>query len=178
MFPPGTLIIFQYAQLGGTAAAVFFQLTSVRFNRLTGNQFSFGYPAAGANRLLRRAGAALSPAAELLFYQPVLQAVERDDAEPPAGGQAAENRLHPLVQGIQFPIDGNPHCLEAAAGRVLVFAALGRRHSGCNQVRKLQGRQNRGFLPCFHDFTRNLPGIRFLTIIAQDAGSVSLTWLP
>ena len=96
--------------------------------------------------------------------------MERDDAEPPAGGQAAENRLHPLVQGIQFPIDGNPHCLEAAAGGVLVLAALGRRHSGCNQVRKLQSRQNRGFLPCFHDFTRNLPGIRFLTIIAQDAG--------
>ena len=55
-----------------------------------------------------------------------LQAVEGDDAEPPARGQAVENRIQALVQGVQFGVDRNADGLESAARRVLSLAALSR----------------------------------------------------
>ena len=99
---------------------------------------ALGTPAAGADRLFRRAGAALGPAAELVFDEPVLQAVERDDAQPPARRKAAENGLEPLVEGVEFAVDCDAQRLETAAGRVFVFAALGRGHGGGNELRQLQ----------------------------------------
>ena len=45
---------------------------------------------------------ALGPAAEFVLDEPVFQAVEGDHAQPPAGGQTAEDGVQPFVQGVQL----------------------------------------------------------------------------
>ena len=96
--------------------------------------------------------------------------MEGDDAEPTTRGQAVEDSVQALVQGVQFGVDGDADGLEGAAGRVFGLAALGRGHGAGDQVSQLHGSQDGLFLPRGHNFTGNLPGVGFLAVVPQDAG--------
>ena len=96
--------------------------------------------------------------------------MEGDDAQPPAGGQALEDRVQSFVQNIQFRIDGDAYRLEGAPRGVFGLAALRRGHRRSHDLGKLH-RGGDGLLrPGCHDLARDLPGVGFLPVIAQDTG--------
>ena len=98
--------------------------------------------------------------------------MEGDDAEPPARGQTVKDGVEPLVQGIQLGVDRNADGLEGAARRVLRLAALCRGHSGGDDLGQLQRGQDGPLRPRGDNFARDLPGIRLLTVVTQDAGQL------
>ena len=98
--------------------------------------------------------------------------MEGDDAEPPARGQTVKDGVEPLVQGVQLGVDRNADGLEGAARRVLRLAALCRGHGGGDDLGQLQRGQDGLLRPRCDNFARDLPGIRFLTVVTQDAGQL------
>ena len=138
---------FKDPQTGRTAAPVAGQFAGLGLDGLAGDQLCLCLAAADADREFGRTGAGGGPAAELVLHQPVLQGMEGDDAEPPAGLQSAENGVQALVQGVQLVVDRDAQGLKAAPGRVFVLAADRRRHGRRHQPRQLQRRLNGSLLP-------------------------------
>src|SRR5579885_152805 len=73
---------------------------------------------ADAERRLRRTNTIARLGLEEAFDDAILQGMEADDGEPPAGRQQVQRLRQHLLQMLEFVIDGDAQCLEGAGGRV------------------------------------------------------------
>ena len=113
--------------------------------------------------------------AKRLLHDAVLQRMEGDHQQPPAGGQQVHKVAERLPERVQLVVQRDAHGLERAAGRMPVVLAAhgfgdGRIHHGHQVARG----QDRRFRPPFHKDLRNARGPFFLAILGEDAAKLLL----
>jgi hypothetical protein len=102
----------------------------------------------------------------------VLQGVEADDAQSPAGLQQIEGLLERPVERAEFVVDEDADGLEAAGRGVL--ARLAARDRAGDHGGEPAGGADRGLGACHADGPRNAPGVAFLAVLEQHSRQLTL----
>ena len=132
------LQFFQYSQLGGFTAAVLCQLLGIRFDGFSVNELRSRLFAAYTHREFRRAKEPFGLLCKNILDDPVLQGVEADHRQTPAGSQQIHTVLHRLFHRPQLSIDLDADGLKAALGGMAAFAPGRRGNSFFDQLRELK----------------------------------------
>jgi len=109
---------------------------------------------------------------EELLRDPVLERVEADDREAPAGDQRAHGGLEALLKILELMVDGDAQCLEHARGGIDAAPAL--RFHACDEATEIVGGEE--WLPraATHDGGGDATCLGLLAELAERAAQLAL----
>ena len=129
---------------------------------------------ADADREVGRARAALLLAAQELLDEPVLERVERDHAEPPAGAQHLERRRQRALDGAELVVHLDAERLEDALRRMALAEARRRRNRGLDHLDEVAGALERLLAAPLRDRARDRARVPLLAVPLEDVGELAL----
>src|SRR5207249_5976096 len=124
---------------GGGCARVEGQFLRARPDRLPVQAAQLGLAAADADGEVRRADAAALELLEEALHDPVLERMEGDHRETPAGSQHLECGRQRFLELAELVVDGDAKSLEHALGRMAVAESRRRRDRGADDLDELPG---------------------------------------
>ena len=132
---------------------------------------------ADAHGKIGRARAAACLGGEEALDDAVLERVEADDGEPPAGAQRPESRRQRLLERLELLVDDDPERLEDALRRMPVAEAARRRDRAPHHLHEVGRALERLLGPAADDRAGDLAREALLAVAAEDVGQLSLARL-